>query len=1026
MLFLLPTTVGASLLLRGGPEHLSTLAHHGLLNLENSATLVDRLLDDAVNQTEVYKAIDQSAAQFTDFGSLDLPGEVSTLLTGSGANAKLDEKAVKKATKVLNTMMENAQTELDEKLVECKGQKNGLRTLIDQATTDVARLASVITDLGRQELEAIASLQEQKQSIELLGEEARSKETAYKEVKKANEAALKIQKNDLEVAEFILNVSKCPKSFMQLMNTPVVEQCEEEGKATASFVDKNLHKMVTSLTTVEQRNQVSRLLMQGEMEDFTDVSYKSEAGAEEEGAGADVDCTMITGDGVGPREAFLKVVSSDEECVKLVRKMEPTANGATIGEQSSVKNRCYAEFGQTGSNGSAAWRTCVFSKKPAVKPADVPSKKPSSKPASARKQSKKCRVARVDCGLLHDNMSILWGDYKDQVEETESIIAKDDGKYSREKAAFQERKGMLVTALSTANTGLAEARSHSASLKQEQAKTEGEHRGLVRKLNGVIADCRATTQHLLFNSICGLKSVRGSLLAKAKPDLMVSDCEVGNWVVGPCSKPCDDSNPNNNPDAYGGWTTLTREVVSKNTKLYGQACPALSMRMRCGQFPCPKNCEMGPWSGWSKCTAECGGGVQSKSRAVTRDPENGGTSCDSTTESRPCNSGSCDRDCTLKKWTKRPCSMSCGGGRIVKRKAVKIPMRGNGKCPNNKSRKRLLYKKCNKFACRGDEICIAKQDTVIALDGSGSVRKKGFEVLKRFASTLVRQFKGRVKRKVKGKGKGKKKRTASRVGIVQFGNGELNDKGEVSSATIVSKLSRKIKQVSKKVEGLKWPKGFTNMAQAFSASNTVFMNGRKKAQSVIVVITDGRPSFVRATDAMVEQQRRKGVKVVIVMVKAFPTRAMKKLMMRWASKPAKSFLLHVPGLKNLEQNMSLWVNKVLVRSCSKAKSKKRRANKRIRKKNRKNKKKKGLLQVENEEEHTEDEEHTADDEHTDEHTDEETGEHTTDDEQSTDEDIAGEGSAEEDEEDEHTDTDEQSGDDKEWEGEEPEEAATHP
>merc|ERR1711951_188945 len=104
----------------------------------------------------------------------------------------------------------------------------------------------------------------------------------------------------------------------------------------------------------------------------------------------------------------------------------------------------------------------------------------------------------------------------------------------------------------------------------------------------------------------------------------------------------------------------------------------------------------------------------------------------------------------------------------------------------------------------------------------------------------------------------KKTRTAVRVGVVQFGNGVLGPDGTVSGAEIVSKLTTKIDKTAKKVKELKWQRGFTNMAQAFTAANTIFMDGRKKAQSVMVVITDGRPSFLRATDAMIKQARQKG------------------------------------------------------------------------------------------------------------------------------------------------------------------------
>ena len=66
-----------------------------------------------------------------------------------------------------------------------------------------------------------------------------------------------------------------------------------------------------------------------------------------------------------------------------------------------------------------------------------------------------------------------------------------------------------------------------------------------------------------------------------------------------------------------------------------------------------------------------------------------------------------------------------------------IPIRGNGKCPKRTSKIRYGAKKCNTHDCTGDEICIAKQDLVLALDGSGSLRESGWKIPKDFAVGLI-------------------------------------------------------------------------------------------------------------------------------------------------------------------------------------------------------------------------------------------------------------------------------------------------
>ena len=67
---------------------------------------------------------------------------------------------------------------------------------------------------------------------------------------------------------------------------------------------------------------------------------------------------------------------------------------------------------------------------------------------------------------------------------------------------------------------------------------------------------------------------------------------------------------------------------------------------------------------------------------------------------------------------------------------------------------------CNTEECIGDEICIAKQDLVIAIDGSGSLRTTGFDIISDFAAELVDRYKSKYF-----------DNAAMKIGVVLFGNG---------------------------------------------------------------------------------------------------------------------------------------------------------------------------------------------------------------------------------------------------------------
>jgi hypothetical protein len=48
---------------------------------------------------------------------------------------------------------------------------------------------------------------------------------------------------------------------------------------------------------------------------------------------------------------------------------------------------------------------------------------------------------------------------------------------------------------------------------------------------------------------------------------------------------------------------------------------------------------------------------------------------------------------------------------------------------------------CNEHQCNGDEMCIAAMDVIIAVDGSGSLKDKGFKILTNFTGELLKRWK---------------------------------------------------------------------------------------------------------------------------------------------------------------------------------------------------------------------------------------------------------------------------------------------
>jgi len=336
----------------------------------------------------------------------------------------------------------------------------------------------------------------------------------------------------------------------------------------------------------------------------------------------------------------------------------------------------------------------------------------------------------------------------------------------------------------------------------------------------------------------------------------------------------------------------------------------LGLQTKCNQIKCPINCEMSIWSGFSKCTKDCEGGVQGRTRSILTKTKNGGNSCDTVQEMRSCNTGSCDRDCELHAWTPwEPCSMGCSGGMQGRVREVLVPIRGMGKCPGKKSAQRAEQRMCNTQDCVGDEICVAKQDLVIAIDSSGSLREKGADAVRDFAIKFTQRLKGKYYGDY-----------AMKVGVLQFGNGVIQADGTVSQAIEVVGLTGDIGNVTAAIQGLKWQRGFTNMAQALSlAEKMLTQGGRASAQSAVLLLTDAKPSFIFQTDQKIRDLKSADVKILLVPVMEGTGQEFEQ-MKEWASAPWETHMVRIPGVAMLDADPTVFVEKAVATFCPKAMS----------------------------------------------------------------------------------------------------------
>mmetsp|Transcript_18855 Transcript_18855/g.49732 ORF Transcript_18855/g.49732 Transcript_18855/m.49732 type:complete len:371 (+) Transcript_18855:27-1139(+) len=250
--------------------------------------------------------------------------------------------------------------------------------------------------------------------------------------------------------------------------------------------------------------------------------------------------------------------------------------------------------------------------------------------------------------------------------------------------------------------------------------------------------------------------------------------------------------------------------------------------------------------------------------------------------------------------------MACGGGIQERVRKVDIPIRANGRCPGPKHPDRFEMQQCNTQDCVGDEICIARQDLVIALDGSGSLKQEGFDILQKFALNLTSRYQSVYYG-----------HEDMRIGLVLFGNGEYFDNGTVAAALEVVPITSDLESVETAIQGLQWQRGFTNMMQALQAADNMFADGRDDAQSAVMVLSDGKYTNAYRTTMKATALKDKGVQIFMAPIAESSTSSL--LVLRgWASEPWETNYERIPGLDTLINNEPEFAQRLLVKFCPRA------------------------------------------------------------------------------------------------------------
>jgi len=478
----------------------------------------------------------------------------------------------------------------------------------------------------------------------------------------------------------------------------------------------------------------------------------------------------------------------------------------------------------------------------------------------------------------------------------------------------REQEESMTTSIENMETTIREAHTNFAVGTEEQNQAEKgshtqnkAHTTLSTNYETEMTKC-CDNQNMYRSEICALTKIRGELEKMEGQKTFITDCEVTDWQMEDCSVSCG-----------GGTMTKARKVVVHPVGK-GMRCPPLEEEVSCNMKPCPVDCVLGDWSGWSSCSAECGGGVKERSRNIKVEASNSGTPCESTEEEQACGMQSCDEDCVLSDWSAwSSCSKACGGGSMRRTKEVLEPARGTGECAAADDEPlRLNFHECNDFDCarllptnRSIVECQSKVDMIILVDGSGSLGQYGWDQSQKLAKKIVNNLEGsndmvKVSLQLFS---GPKTWADYEKCTDELPAGETLDLKEQCGIEWASHFTDDMGELAKTVKKLVWPAATTLTSVALGQAESELVYGREDANAVVVVITDGKPMNQVSTIAAAKKLQEKARVIWVPVGGGAPTGMISEV----ASKPVSDHVVEISDFSQVTWKKNL--NAIITDAC---------------------------------------------------------------------------------------------------------------
>jgi len=527
-------------------------------------------------------------------------------------------------------------------------------------------------------------------------------------------------------------------------------------------------------------------------------------------------------------------------------------------------------------------------------------------PSAADKRAAKCTIKKSpQCYKLQSRFLAIQGGIADERDKLLEDISKFE-------AACEETKITLETSIENDNSLLSSSQTKLAQATEKESSAGEEARQVAKQNEGYNADLvkqmkTCSVNYIQFETeLCALKKIRGELykMKGGGHSAFFQDCEVSKWDPEECTKVC-----------AGGEQKLTRNVLAPSKG--GTKCLPLKAMKSCNLHPCPVNCKLHQWGGWSKCSAKCGGGVTQRLRDVKMAMKYNGKPCGATSQAKACNAEACELDCELAEWTKwSGCSKDCDGGTKKRQKFISAPAEGAGECADEWGKERLEYEPCNMHSCilqEGRKVlaCNTTMDVTLLIDECPKTGKDGFKAQIVTAKNIVDAFSGPGVTSVANFAVIKYcgPRTWSGVSKCEGKSKKKIDTEALCRVKVVQHFTEEAKKVKTLLTGLEFAKGTKLVSLALLAAKAELSLGRKTAQSVVVAFLDGSPLSFRKTGLAARSVRKAARLLWVVVAKFAPLKDIKT----WATRRWQENLVQVTSKKKLDD--ALVATRVIANIC---------------------------------------------------------------------------------------------------------------